>query len=72
MAREGMLRIVRKLLYPIAQLRLMHTKIMRGLRNRYPAQACNGPGQFFRMSRSAFSLSTSRLSCAISNCSGFI
>src|SRR6202171_1626311 len=27
---------------------------------------------FFRISRSAFSLTTSRLSCAISNCSGFI
>ena len=27
---------------------------------------------FFRMSRSAFSRITSRLSCAISNCSGFI
>src|SRR6267378_933368 len=27
---------------------------------------------FFRMSRSAFSLATSRLSCAISSCSGFI
>jgi hypothetical protein len=38
----------------------------------YHAQAGNGPGQFFRMSRSAFSLATSRLSCAISSCSGFI
>src|ERR1700687_5657513 len=37
MAGEGMLRIVRKLLHPIAQLRLMDTKIMRGLRHRHPA-----------------------------------
>jgi hypothetical protein len=37
MTGEGMLRIVRKLLHPIAQLRLMHTKIMRGLRHRNPA-----------------------------------
>jgi hypothetical protein len=32
-----MLRIVRKRLYPIAKLRLMHTQVLPGLRIRYAA-----------------------------------
>lgn len=49
-----------------AALRMKHS-----MARFYRAQAGQGPGWFFRMSRSAFSFATSLRSRSISCCSGF-